>query len=47
MDIPHELVEPFARGDGAVFVGAGLSIGAGLPGWADLIRPLAQAVGVR
>jgi hypothetical protein len=47
MDIPRELVEHFSRGDGAVFVGAGLSIGAGLPGWADLICPLAKAVGVR
>jgi hypothetical protein len=45
MDMPRELVEQFSRGDGALFVGAGLSIEAGLPGWADLIRPLAQAVG--
>jgi hypothetical protein len=47
MDIPRELVEQFSRGDGAVFVGAGLSVGAGLPGWAGLVRPLAQAVGAR
>jgi hypothetical protein len=47
MDIPRELVEQFSRGDGAVFVGAGLSIGAGLPGWPGLIRPLARAVGAR
>lgn len=47
MDIPRELAEQFSRGDGAAFVGAGLSIGAGLPGWAGLIRPLAQAVGGR
>jgi hypothetical protein len=41
MDIPHELVEQFARGNGVIFVGAGLSQGAGLPGWADLVRELA------
>jgi hypothetical protein len=29
MDIPHELVGEFARGDGAIFVGAGLSQGVG------------------
>jgi len=47
MNIPHELVEQFAYGNGVVFAGAGLSIGAGLFGWADLIRPLAQAVDAR
>jgi hypothetical protein len=41
MDIPRELVEQFARGNGVIFVGAGLSQGAGLPGWADLVRELA------
>ncbi len=41
MNIPKELVEQFARGNGAVFVGAGLSQGAGLPSWADLIDELA------
>ena len=39
------LVDALQRGDLALFIGAGLSIGAGLPGWAKLIRPLAQAVG--
>lgn len=44
--IPDEsqLIHQFARGNGSVFVGAGLSIGAGLPGWADLVKPLAQQV---
>jgi|GEM_PF-2959237 len=41
VDIPRELVEQFARGNGVIFVGAGLSQGAGLPGWADLVRELA------
>ena len=31
MDIPRELVKQFARGNGVIFVGAGLSQGAGLP----------------
>ena len=44
--IPDEsqLINQFARGNGSVFVGAGLSVGAGLPGWADLVKPLAQKV---
>lgn len=45
--LPAELIESFQRNDAILFLGAGLSIGAGLPGWADLIRPLAQAVGAR
>jgi len=32
MNIPDELVKSIARGDAVLFVGAGLSIGAGLPG---------------
>jgi hypothetical protein len=47
MDIPPELLDQFARGDTVLFAGAGLSIGAGLPGWAGLIRPLARDVGAR
>lgn len=37
---PRELVEEIASGDGALFVGAGLSRGAGLPDWNELIQPL-------
>ena len=44
MGIPRELVEQFARGDGVVFVGAGLSQGAGLPGWSELLMPLADSI---
>lgn len=47
MNIPPELVNQFVRGNGVIFVGAGLSTGAGLPGWMDLIRPLARAVDAR
>lgn len=44
--IPDEsqLISQFARGNGSIFVGAGLSVGAGLPGWAALVEPLAQKV---
>ncbi len=44
MDIPPELVEQLARGNGALFIGAGLSIGAGLPGWSKLLTPLANSI---
>lgn len=46
MDVPRELVEQFARGNGVILVGAGLSHGAGLPGWSDLLAPLAASIGV-
>jgi hypothetical protein len=45
-EIPQELVEQIARGNTALFVGAGLSQGAGLPGWSDLLAPLAESLGV-
>lgn len=40
---PVELIEEFSRNNVVLFVGSGLSIGAGLAGWSDLVRPLAQA----
>ena len=46
MDVPRELVEQFARGNGVIFVGAGLSQGAGVPGWSELLTPLAASIGV-
>lgn len=39
------LRENLAAGNVAAFVGAGLSIGAGLPGWYDLISELAMRTG--
>jgi len=42
MSIPRELVEQFAQGNGAIFVGAGLAMGAGLPGWRDLAKSFAS-----
>src|SRR4051812_39572232 len=38
--LPRDLVEQFARGNGTVFVGAGVSTGAGLPNWNGLVQPL-------
>jgi hypothetical protein len=33
MEIPRELIERIVDGSVTVFIGAGLSQGAGLPGW--------------
>ncbi|MFF3286470.1 SIR2 family protein [Streptomyces sp. NPDC003023] len=41
-EIPLELAEQFGRGNGVVFVGAGLSKGAGLPDWQGLIDGLVE-----
>lgn len=41
----HVLVEQLARGEVAPLVGAGLSMGAGLPGWYELNEELAQRTG--
>jgi hypothetical protein len=43
--IPQELTQQMSKGNVVLFVGAGLSIGAGLPGWGALIRPLAERIG--
>ena len=40
MNVPRDLVDQIARGKGVVFVGAGLSQGAGLPGWPALLRQM-------
>jgi LuxR family glucitol operon transcriptional activator len=40
IDIPHQLIDDFAAGDAVAFVGAGLSMGAGLPSWSKLLEPL-------
>lgn len=40
MVINPELIEKFAEGRGVLFVGAGLSMGAGLKGWGELMKPL-------
>ncbi|MHA5053041.1 SIR2 family protein [Streptomyces sp. SD15] len=41
-EVPLELAEQFGRGNGVLFVGAGLSKGAGLPDWQGLVRGLAE-----
>ena len=43
--IPQELSEEMRDGNVVLFIGAGLSIGAGLPGWGALICPLAERIG--
>ena len=45
-DIPRELVEDIVDGKVTLFVGAGLSVDAGLPDWDTLIRPLADRLGI-
>jgi hypothetical protein len=47
MDIPDELVEQLRRHNVVLLVGAGLSAGAGLPGWGALVRPLAERIGYK
>ncbi len=44
--IPPELITAIARGNAVLFVGAGLSKGAGLPDWNDLITLLANELGL-
>ena len=39
-DIPTPLLEAYAEEKCGIFVGAGLSVGAGLPNWFDLLRQL-------
>lgn len=44
--IPHELTRRFANGKGAIFVGAGLSKGAGYKDWKELVDPLHAPLGL-
>jgi hypothetical protein len=43
----EDIRSALAQGNLVLFVGAGLSMGAGLPSWPALVRPLAQSVGYR
>lgn len=45
--ITHQLVDALMRNSLVVFVGAGLSVGSGLPTWASLIAPLATELGCK
>jgi hypothetical protein len=40
MDVPKELIDQIARGNGVAFIGAGLSQGAALPTWPGLLRSM-------
>lgn len=44
MDVPSELLDQFAAGNGVIFVGAGLSRAAGMPDWAGLISSLRSQI---
>jgi hypothetical protein len=46
MEIPKPLVQAIARDDAVLFIGAGLSMGAGLPSWNQLLTPLADEIGL-
>lgn len=41
-DVIHEFSTALVAGRGAVFVGAGLSVPSGVPGWEDLLRGIAK-----
>jgi thiamin-phosphate kinase len=41
---PSILIDEIRKGNCVLFIGAGLSIGAGLPSWEKLIRPLASEI---
>ncbi len=43
--IPGGLIEQIKRGNGVLFIGAGLSKGAGLCDWEELVRPLGETIG--
>src|ERR1044072_8557528 len=42
MDIPDSLLKDISRGNCVVFVGAGLSVGAGLPNWPSLLKRMLE-----
>jgi tetratricopeptide (TPR) repeat protein len=42
--IPRELVDAFKSGNASIFIGAGISMGAGLPNWAGLLKPLIDEI---
>ncbi len=43
---PEELVESLRSGECVLFVGSGISVGSGLPGWPSLIEELADDLGI-
>ena len=45
MGFASDLHQQLANGEVCAFAGAGLSMGAGLPGWYDLISQLSQRIG--
>ncbi|WP_174188454.1 SIR2 family protein [Nocardia barduliensis] len=45
-DLVNNFGEAVSAGNGALFVGAGLSVGAGLPTWTQLLKPLQEKANV-
>ena len=43
--LPPFLVNELKKGNVVLFIGAGLSMGAGLPSWKELVEPLADEIG--
>lgn len=46
MEVPPGLADAVRRGECVLFVGSGLSVDAGLPGWGKLVGKVAAALGV-
>lgn len=44
--VPSRLIDDLRSGECVLFVGSGLSLGAGLPGWGSLIARLAEKLGL-
>src|SRR5437879_280488 len=45
VEIPIDLIKHIERGNCVLFVGAGQSMDAGLPGWGQLLAPIYRALG--
>jgi len=43
-DVINEFSKALVEGRGAVFVGSGISTPSGVPGWADLLRGMAETL---
>lgn len=47
MKIPFELIEEIRKGNCALFIGAGVSIQAGLPTWYEVVKRLSKELGIK
>jgi hypothetical protein len=46
-DVIHEMGNALSRGEGAYFLGSGISAGSGLPDWLGLIQDIARPLGIK